>query len=334
MKLSSSLGKGHSDLKMVILSLKVAKRASLEFADAQETVMRDIVRWSDSSQFGQTMVDSASRLAEVFKLWTEVQKGLAGTLREMRHDLKMILDGEEKLDKSRADCAKAEAKVQKLSKEQSRISRRAAKEATPEALPEQGQRLALLNDKLSQAVKDKLSAAATLEEATLEQEAVKVVRYQSCLDKWTSSYLDLSQKCHICFTAGRKIVSYFPAKPGEGDPHSISVANLAALETAKSQLKVVQTNLASPGAGNNTSTLMSPGQNNLRQLSRNPTYSTPAADTPWTVPGTREDLPPVIGSPAGRSSSPPCYASQGPRFKSTYNSEAEEERPPLYDDTA
>ena len=111
-----SLGSGHSDLQMVIAQLKEMRLACKSFTAAQNSAVKDLLKWSLNDENG-VIQDALTQVRDLFAMWTEVQMDLAYHMKEFRHQFETILDSAKQVDLVKADLSTAETKVVKLKKE-------------------------------------------------------------------------------------------------------------------------------------------------------------------------------------------------------------------------
>ena len=89
----ANLGRGNGDLKMVITQLKTVKENASTYAKAQEKVMEDVEKWA-SKEENRAIQDCSQKLKDIFDLWTDAQHQFVECVEVLRHNFKMILEGE------------------------------------------------------------------------------------------------------------------------------------------------------------------------------------------------------------------------------------------------
>lgn len=73
---------GHSDLNLIISGIREARSAAKHFADAQETVWKDLSKWA-SKERNIAIRESFTYMSELSRLWTEVQHDFIGKFKKI-----------------------------------------------------------------------------------------------------------------------------------------------------------------------------------------------------------------------------------------------------------
>ena len=88
----TNLGRGNVDLKMVITQLKTVKENASSYTKAQEKSMEDVEKWALKEE-NRAIQDCSQKMKEIFELWTDAQHQFVECVEELRHNFKMILEG-------------------------------------------------------------------------------------------------------------------------------------------------------------------------------------------------------------------------------------------------
>jgi len=223
-----SLGSGHSDLQMVIAQLKEMRLACKSFMAAQNSAVKDLLKWSLNDENG-VIQDSLTQVRDLFVMWTEVQMDLAYHMKDFRHQFETILDSAKQVDLVKADLSTAETKVVKLKKERRKSE---LKETSEEAKAR--------TDKISDAEKDKEKAGMEVAGKISEHESVKQSMIRKGLLNLTEAYIEYGRKCEIIFSSQRDIILQVSAEKDKNKGSKEPNPYTGSLMTAKEKLKTVK----------------------------------------------------------------------------------------------
>lgn len=308
----SSLGRGNGDLKMVITQLKTVKENANSYAKAQEKAMADVEKWALKEE-NRAIQDCSQKLKEVFDLWYDAQFQFAECLDELRHNFKMILEGEQGVANAKGDLDTAESRETKLVKELKKLNKKSTSANPP---PEQQHQLNEMKDKLEQATREKEIAKIDVDEKIREQEAVKMIRFKVGFNKVVVGYLDLAEKSDICFTGGHEIIEAFP-DVDNSDIHKLrysgTATTLMATEKAKERIKHFRSNVCKSRSQNITA------QNNTPSTPSAPPNSMPSSSTPYQNSRVHSPRSRSVGGQSTNADLPPPYTEIQPPINPYFN---------------
>ena len=148
------------------------------------------------------------------------------------------MEGEQAVESAKSDYEAVEHREHKLSKDLKKLSKKAGNAPNPPQ--EVIIQLRDLQHKLDQASKDKQLFRREANDRIKEQEATKMIRFKTAFNRISTGYLDLAEKCDICFTAGKEVVDQLPDVE-DTDIHKVrytgSSTTLRATIKAKEQIK-------------------------------------------------------------------------------------------------
>jgi hypothetical protein len=72
-----AIGTGHSELSMVLCSLRDMKMASKNFIQAQSTASQDLLRWAIKTE-NRAIQDTFAHLSELCSMWEDIQREFTG----------------------------------------------------------------------------------------------------------------------------------------------------------------------------------------------------------------------------------------------------------------
>lgn len=234
----SSLGKSNGDLKMVISQLKTTRENYVAYTRAQEKALDDMTKWAFKED-NRAIQDAIERFNDVYALWFEAQREFADCFDDFRQNFKMILEGEQGVEAAKSDYEAVEHREHKLAKDLKKLSKKAGN-CPREPSQEVVLQLRDLQHKLDQASKDKALFKREANDRIKEQEAIKMIRFKTAFTRLTAGHLDLTDKCDICFVAGKEITDHLP-DVDDADIHKVRYtgagAALRATIKAKEQMR-------------------------------------------------------------------------------------------------
>jgi hypothetical protein len=207
--------------------------------------MEDVEKWALKEE-NRAIQDCSQKMKEIFELWTDAQHHFVECVEELRHNFKMILEGEQGIANAKADLDTSENRESKLVKELKKLNKK-AHNSSSSLSHDQQQQLNDIKDKLEQSTREKELAKIEVSDKIREQEAVKMIRFKSGFNKLVVGYLDLAEKGNICFTGGHEIIETFPDVESS-DIHTLrysgSATTLIATEKAKERMKHFRSNVS------------------------------------------------------------------------------------------
>ena len=170
-----------------------------------------------------------SQIAELLKLWSEVQREFGESFKDLRKHFEMIVEGERRHETARAALDASDAKLGKTRKEM----KKATKAKMPDGdLREIEKRLDLLE-------RDREKHQIDVFDAVRENEIVKMIRIKDGLLKTAQSYIDMVRKGDVLFSAAKFIAQQIP-DVGDREIHEIkytgSGATMQAVIDAKQRI--------------------------------------------------------------------------------------------------
>lgn len=221
-----SLGVGHSDLNVLVSDIKDIKSCARAFMNAQQIAAQDMTRWA-VHQENRAIQDVITNIADLFALWTDVQKTFINSLKEYRLMYERILEGEKQVCQAKENLEYFQEKELKIKKDMNKVSKRAS--------PSE---LRILQSKVEQAESGRELAEHEVRERVRENEAVKLIRLKEGLLKMSGSYLELITQGNTIFTAQRHVAIQLPDVHGQDPETQYTGIGTTRYITEKAKLRV------------------------------------------------------------------------------------------------
>ncbi|WAR02359.1 hypothetical protein MAR_008917 [Mya arenaria] len=183
-----SLGTAHGALNILLADLKEVKMGAKTFMEAQHQAAQDMMKWAVTEE-NRAVKDVISNIADLYLMWTDVQKNFMGYLKEYRQVFEMVLEGEKHVA-------------------QARDNHRAS-----------SSELRLLESRVEMAIQSKNLADVEVSERIRENEAVKLIRLKEGLLKMSDSYIEMAYKANIIFGAQKNVALQLPDVHGQELEH-------------------------------------------------------------------------------------------------------------------
>ena len=151
-----------------------------------------------------------SQIAELLKLWSEVQREFGESFKDLRKHFEMIVEGERRHETARAALDASDAKLGKTRKEM--------KKATKAKMPDGDIRE--IEKRLDSLERDREKHQIDVFDTVRENEIVKMIRIKDGLLKTAQSYIDMVRKGDVLFSAAKFIAQQIP-DVGDREIHEI-----------------------------------------------------------------------------------------------------------------
>lgn len=169
------------------------------------------------------------QVAELFKLWSEIQREFGESFKDLRKHFEMIVEGERRLETARTALDASDAKLGKTRKEMKKATKAKAPDAD----------LREIEKRLDALERDRDKNQIDVFDTVRENEIVKMIRIKDGMLKTTQSYIDMVRKGDVLFGAGKFIAQQIP-DVGEREIHEIkytgSGATMQAVIDAKQKI--------------------------------------------------------------------------------------------------
>ncbi|XP_052798560.1 uncharacterized protein LOC128230383 [Mya arenaria] len=202
-----SLGTAHGALNILLADLKEVKMGAKTFMEAQHQAAQDMMKWAVTEE-NRAVKDVISNIADLYLMWTDVQKNFMGYLKEYRQVFEMVLEGEKHVAQARDNHDYCTEKENRARKELKKCSKRAS-----------SSELRLLESRVEMAIQSKNLADVEVSERIRENEAVKLIRLKEGLLKMSDSYIEMAYKANIIFGAQKNVALQLPDVHGQELEH-------------------------------------------------------------------------------------------------------------------
>ncbi|XP_065844525.1 uncharacterized protein [Oscarella lobularis] len=214
-RLSSSLGSGHSALKLIISEKKSVRNALKAFVRAQQSGNIKIARtcersrrslalaassyvskWAETEE-SDAIQDVATNMAELNACWTEIQKEMIEDMKQNAILYEKILDSEKALDHAKKQVDHCLGKEKKIKKDIEKAEKK-------------GDDVMGLQSKLKQAQQASELAQAELRGRSHEAQCIKMAYFQTAVKEYAQSFQNLASKASVLFQAQEKLAALLP----------------------------------------------------------------------------------------------------------------------------
>ncbi|XP_065844526.1 uncharacterized protein [Oscarella lobularis] len=195
-RLSSSLGSGHSALKLIISEKKSVRNALKAFVRAQQSASSYVSKWAETEE-SDAIQDVATNMAELNACWTEIQKEMIEDMKQNAILYEKILDSEKALDHAKKQVDHCLGKEKKIKKDIEKAEKK-------------GDDVMGLQSKLKQAQQASELAQAELRGRSHEAQCIKMAYFQTAVKEYAQSFQNLASKASVLFQAQEKLAALLP----------------------------------------------------------------------------------------------------------------------------
>lgn len=225
-RLSSSLGSGHRDLKLAISEKKNVKKTLKSCMKAQQGAAIYLSKWADNEE-NEAIQDVVLKITELTNSWVDVQKDLISDVKQNAAFFERILESEKTLDQAKKNLESCQTKEKKLKKEIERLAKKGEDTTGQQA-------------KLEKAIQTTELAAAELDGCHMETEAFKAALLRLALSEYAETFQRMAVRCGILFEAQQRLSTLIPEFHGRDTsipPYTGSSEATAIVEEAHVQVR-------------------------------------------------------------------------------------------------